>query len=434
MVDLSDRAAGFIKYFEDGEKRTLKKGFQNLDGVTELNRLLDSPSDSYPVIHIAGSKGKGSTAHLISGMLQSAGYRVGLFTSPHILDIRERIKINNHIIDLQDYQDLIEEVSLLINPDKLKKNPSFFDLFTLIALLYFKKEKCDFAVIETGLGGLFDSTNIVNPALSLITSLELEHRGLLGDTLEEIAAHKCGIIKGGIPVLTGINDPFLLSIIQERANEKGSPLYYVSHHMKLKKSRTGLQGTELILEEGGEDILLWSPLIGNRQIENILLAILAVKTLIPTIAYADLAKGLEQTRLDGRFEIKSYNPPVIHDVAHTGRSVRTTMEVLEQEGFTRGCLIFGCCADKELDLIAASLCPSLKDIFITTFEHVRCGAAETIYQEFQSQFKEKKVHIEIRPEAREIYKEVLQNRERYDYILVMGSFFLLSQIEDRDQP
>lgn len=409
----------FLDRFTDREKGTLKRGFQNLEGMKELNRYLRSPWKNYGVIHIAGSKGKGSTAHMTASILEKAGYRTGLFTSPHIGHIRERIHVNGESIGEEDYERLMGELSRLVDPDGCP-GASFFDLFTMAALLFFYREGCDYAVLETGLGGLYDSTNIVEPVASVITTVEREHRALLGPALEDIARHKAGIIKPGVPVFTGVSDRRVLKVIEERAQAMGSPLFKID-----RKGSQVIAGDLSGSEFQWENEAFYLSLPGRHQVDNALLAIRTLRFLIPSLSLSAVRNGLACLDIPGRFERIRSEPTVIFDVAHTEESVSRTMEILAENALSRGILIFGCCSDKEFALIARAVKPLFREIWIVPFDHPRCADQEELSRAFIGALPSVPIRRHSSPE--DLLREKIEQNP--PFILVMGSFFLLSRLE-----
>ena len=302
----------------------------DLSNITALCNVLDNPQEKIKTIHVAGTNGKGSTCHMLSSVFQEAGYKVGLFTSPHLLDFRERIKINGEMISKEDV------VSFVGNflPDFEKINSSFFEWSTALAFHYFEKYKVDIAIIETGLGGRLDSTNIINPELSIITNISLDHGNILGNTLEEIAIEKAGIIKPNTSVVIGDENDSLSSVISERANSIAAPIYFSESNSNYSTDLKGLY-----------------------QKHNINTVLKAIETLNPTwsISEQHIKDGLlnitKNTKIRGRWEILSQEPKTICDVGHNEAGVREIVKQLLSESFDKLHIIWGMASDKDIESI-----------------------------------------------------------------------------------
>ncbi|MEO2100054.1 MAG: Mur ligase family protein, partial [Flavobacteriaceae bacterium] len=267
----------------------------DLTAMQKLDQYLETPHKAFKSIHIAGTNGKGSTAHMIASVLQTAGYKTALYTSPHLLDFRERIKVDGEMISKKDVVEFINAHKDYFESQRL----SFFEMTVGLAFWYFKREQVDFAIIEVGLGGRLDATNIITPELSVITNIGLDHTQFLGNTHAEIAVEKAGIIKLGIPVVIGEKDKRTLAIFESIAKTKRAPLYFA-------------ENTPSIFS---------SDLKGKYQAKNIQTAISALNQLsLLNVDNETLKKGLStvvfNTNLMGRWQTLSSNPDIILDVAH----------------------------------------------------------------------------------------------------------------------
>ncbi|MCB2204992.1 bifunctional folylpolyglutamate synthase/dihydrofolate synthase [bacterium] len=302
----------------------IKLGLENIRSLAEA---WGNPQQQYPVIHIAGSNGKGSTASFIAAALQAAGYRTGLYTSPHLVDFSERIRIDGTPIS----SDAVVEYAQRLRPDIERLNATFFEATTLMAFAYFADREVDVAVIETGLGGRLDATNVVTPVLSVITSLSIEHREFLGDTLTSIATEKGGIIKPGVPVVTTVRSEEPLAVLRGISTNRRAPLHVVDvprevpEIVDLDMMRCELPGLNGTSEIG---------LIGKHQVENAALAVavlgLLAATSLPLIDEKSMRTGLREVRvrsgLRGRLERLQQAPEIVIDVGHNPDGVMAMLD------------------------------------------------------------------------------------------------------------
>jgi len=328
-----------------------------LDNIKLLCDALGNPQKDFPSIHIAGTNGKGSVSHYIASILQSAGYKnVGLHTSPHLKDFRERIKINGKDISKQDvidfvikYKDLIERI-----------DSSFFELSVAMAFYFFSKANCDIAVIETGMGGRLDSTNIITPILSVITNISFDHVAVLGDTLEKIAFEKAGIIKPNVPVVIGETQPETKPIFQKKATECNSKIYFSENRYAAVNPRNIEENGKTylvvdILKDGKIHIKdLHSELIGLYQLKNIQ-TIFCVADRLNELGYKietehiihGIKNVISQTGLLGRWQILSNNPLTIADTGHNEAGIKEILQQLKSIQFKKLHFVFGVVKDKD---------------------------------------------------------------------------------------
>ena len=317
---------------------------KDIGNITEICNQLGNPQNNFKSIHIAGTNGKGSTAHIIASILQEANYKVGLYTSPHLKDFRERIKINGEMISKKN---VIKFVS--INKKKFKEiNISFFEMTVAMAFDYFSKEEVDIAIIETGLGGRLDSTNIITPILSIITNISIDHSNLLGNTIEEIATEKAGIIKPSIPILIGRKQKETLNIFSNISKKNKSQLIYAkskntNHTSKLK---------------------------GDYQIENTNTSISCAEILIKMgwkIKKYNIKDGIrnciQNTGIQGRWQTLQKNPLIICDTAHNEEGIKKVMLQIKKIKYNCLHIVFGTVNDKELTNILTLLPKNAKYYF-----------------------------------------------------------------------
>ena len=327
---------------------------QGLEGIRCLCGALDNPQDKFRSIHVAGTNGKGSTASMTAAVLQAAGYRTGLYTSPHLTSFCERIKINGTEIDEQAVVDFVAQNRTLIE----RERPSFFELTTAMAFWYFALHQADFAVVEAGLGGRLDSTNILQPAVSVITRIALDHCDLLGNTLPAIAAEKAGIIKPHTPVAAGVWQSGVHPVLERQARRHCAPLVYACHHYRAAAERTdsGVQFFDIKKNDGTMRHFAID-LLGEWQGENLCTALTAIDILRQTALIPDSAvqEGLENagklTHLRGRWQTLQTSPLVIADIAHNADGLARTMAQAERYGGCPMHIVFGIAADKDLDAV-----------------------------------------------------------------------------------
>lgn len=321
----------------------------NLDNTNALMEVLNQPQKKFKSVHIAGTNGKGSTAHLLASIYQEAGYKTGLYTSPHLKDFRERIRINGEMIPKEFVVEFVEKYAEKFLPI----SPSFFELTMAMAFQYFVEEEVDMAILETGMGGRLDSTNIVSPELSIITNIGFDHTQFLGDTLEKIATEKAGIIKKKIPVLIGERQLETKAVFEAKANEMSSSLFYAEDLVKIEK--TDLNSPRFRIFWKNRVILenIFCPLQGNYQVNNLKTALAAAKLL--ALPEDKIQQGIENvltnTHLSGRWQVLSKNPLTICDTAHNEAGLRYVVDQLAQTPHKTLHFVLGVVNDKDITKI-----------------------------------------------------------------------------------
>jgi len=329
----------------------------NLDSTNRLDAYFGHPHRKFHTIHVAGTNGKGSTSHMLAAILQTAGYRTGLYTSPHLLDFRERIKINGEMIPEQDVVDFVDHHHSVIQ----EIQPSFFEMSVAMALDHFARERVDVAVIEVGMGGRLDSTNIITPLLSIITNISHDHGQFLGDTLEKIAREKGGIIKENIPVVIGESQPETRWIFQRLAEQHHSLIFFADSMYTTGKIREDISGQIIVLEDtknktSKEYHLDLSGIYQQNNLKTVLASIdVLVRQGVLVIPENAVRKGISQasrlTGLHGRWQVLSENPLIVADTGHNEAGIRQIMNQIGHTPFNKLYLIFGVVNDKELDKI-----------------------------------------------------------------------------------
>lgn len=343
-----------LDWLQNLEVMGIKLGLSN---IKELLSRLDNPQLQFKSVHVAGTNGKGSVSAMIASILRAQGYRTALYTSPHMVDFRERIRMDGTPISRKQLCRLVHEVSGQVE-DMCRAEPeacpTFFEVTTAIAFLHFAELGAEVAVVEVGMGGRLDATNVIVPECSVITRIGLEHTRYLGDTLGKITAEKAGIIKPGVPVITGEQNREVLEVIRSRASELGSPLRIVSESVDFKLLESSLEGTRLKLLKKGMEVTL--PLIGAYQASNACISSEAVECLKSRgIIVSDEAvcKGLEAVTWPGRMELVRRRPDVIFDATHTPQGANAVAEDLSRLARGRRILVMGVLDDKDLDGVVA---------------------------------------------------------------------------------
>ncbi len=345
----------------------------DLDRVRAVLTTLGNPDGQYPIVHVAGTKGKGSVCAMVASMLRRAGYRVGLFSKPHLIRLNERISINGHDIPDGDFVEMMNRLHLHLERQRVAGNPlTFFDLITVLALTYFAEMNVDFVVLEVGLGGRLDSTNVVRPVVCVITSIAYDHMHILGDTLEKIAQEKAGIIKPGIPLVSGVSDPGPAGVIQETAEVRGAPLFVMERDFRLKES-----SEEFAVETWRRQYdHLRLPLLGAHQRKNAAVAVSALEALGASLKINfredQIRSGLASVRLRGRIEVLSEHPTVILDVAHNPAALRALRETLKAHyPSKRIVLLMGMSRDKDIRASLREILPIAQSAVFTGIGHPR---------------------------------------------------------------
>lgn len=391
--------------FQQVGRRAYKTGLEN---TLVLDAHFGHPHQKYRTIHVAGTNGKGSTASLLASTLQCAGYRVGLYTSPHMRDFRERIRIDGEMISEQYVTDFITENQPLI--DQLQ--PSFFEITTAMAFLYFAEQKVDVAVIEVGLGGRLDCTNIIAPVLSVITNISLDHTDLLGDTLEKIAHEKAGIIKPNTPVVIGETQAETEAVFRHRAEELNAPIIFA--------------------DQQKIDALPHCPLTGIYQQKNKQTALVAITELQKRdfkISEQNITDGftevLQRTHLMGRWQTICQNPLTVCDAGHNEGGLRYVVEQLRQQQCKNLRIVFGMMSDKDHDA-ALSLLPKEAIYYFTRANSPRAWNEH----ELQAAAATYGLKGEAYQTVTQALSAAQHDAENDDFVFVGGSCYVVAEAID----
>lgn len=405
---------------------------EDLHNTIALCNAIDNPHTKFKSIHIAGTNGKGSTSHMLAAILQQAGYKTGLYTSPHLKDFRERIKIDGEMITEDFVVDFVARTKTV--SDSI--DPSFFELTVAMAFDYFAKENVDIAVIETGLGGRLDSTNIITPILSIITNIGYDHMNILGDTLEKIAFEKAGIIKPGIPVVIGEYLSETKSIFVEKAKECAATVYFAEDQCSVYDVRCTMYDLSVTAEniEAKEKEMLKLDLNGLYQSKNLRTVLSAVNilkeqgfTITDEAKKYALANTKKLTGLHGRWDVINKNPTVVLDVAHNEDGIKQVLEQVRRHTMDdkrQIHFIIGMVKDKEVSKVL-SLLPSDATYYFTNAHIPRALAAE----ELQLNAKKFGLNGSTFDNVNEAIIAAKNNAKKNDLIIVCGSVFLVGEVD-----
>ncbi|MEA5458600.1 folylpolyglutamate synthase/dihydrofolate synthase family protein [Arcicella sp. LKC2W] len=408
-----------------------KKAFKaNLENTMAICEHLDNPQIKFKSIHIAGTNGKGSSSHFLASILQSAGYKTGLYTSPHLKSFTERIRINGEAISETEVINFVDENKGFIENMK----PSFFELTVGMAFDYFAREQVDIAIIEVGLGGRLDSTNVIIPDLSLITNISFDHTDILGDTLTKIATEKAGIIKPFIPVVISEKHFDTELVFINKASHENAPIYFAEDFYEVNKSNivNGLLELNILDKSKGSTEILYSQLIGSYQLKNIIGVLTAVKILNKNgylISNDAILQGVSrviaQTGLKGRWQTLSTNPTIVCDTGHNVSGISEILKNISSLNFEQLWFVLGFVSDKDIDGIL-ELFPKTANYIFCQSNTPRALDAEVLKTKANN-FSLSGIVIRDVNEAIKIVKEKAQIN---DFVYVGGSTFVVSEIEN----
>ena len=400
----------------------------DLNNIRSLTAALGNPEKRFKSIHIAGTNGKGSTSHMLAAILQKAGYKTGLYTSPHLHDFRERIRINGEMIPENQVIRFTEHIQPVI--DQIE--PSFFEITVAMAFEWFANESVDMAIIETGLGGRLDSTNIIIPELSVITNVSYDHMDLLGDSLQEIAFEKAGIIKSGVTVVIGEEQDETREVFLKIAEEKGSPIHFAGKNRfpdewKIEGHFLHIQLTEAHNNNKKKFLL---DLTGLYQLKNIT-TVAEVVSILNQKGYLirdrDMQLGLKQvkslTGLHGRWDILHEKPLIITDVAHNEEGIKAIANQIENTSHEELHIIIGMVKDKAIENILRHL-PVMARYYFTRAQIPR-ALHET---ELMSRAAGLGLRGKSFPDVKQALEAAVLNAGSKDLILICGSVFLVGEV------
>ncbi len=417
-----------------------------LDRMAHLLRLLDNPQKQMAVVHIAGTKGKGSTATMIARILQQAGYRVGLFTSPHIEAFEERIRVNGRLLGQEELIELVNDVGPVVaemdrTPGRWR--PTFFELTTALAWLFFRRRQVQIAVVEVGLGGRLDSTNVCDPEVTLITSISRDHTHILGDTLEAIAREKAGIAKKGVPMIVGPLPEEAAEAVRDECKQRKAPLWEFGSHVLLLPTAQKENSTQAPRPQTDNvsticvktPVRNWSevpvPLRGPHQQFNTAMALAAVDVLTSRgwqVSSKVAIEALQQVECPLRIEVVSENPTVILDAAHNWASISALVETIRQRTFgnRKRVLIYASAKDKDVAGHLRLLLPHFHSVILTQYSGNPRALPVSELVRIAGSVSNRPFHWTAQPsQAWKLARRFISDR---DLICVTGSFFIAAEI------
>jgi len=392
-----------------------------LENIRKFLQLLGNPQNNLKCFHIAGSNGKGSTASFIASILQTAGFKTGLYTSPHFVRFNERIRINGEEIEDGYIASFYDKHELFINENKL----TFFEVTTALAFTYFSEKKVNYAVIETGLGGRLDATNVLKPLAVVLTSISLEHTQHLGNTIEKIATEKAAIIKPKTKVFLGILPGKADEIIQQKCEEVDSELFELEDYIIKRDTYLELYTEELDIDR------LDSPLHGYYQKYNAALATLVVNKTLGLEDLSVIANGLknvvDNTKIQGRYEIVSENPKIIFDSAHNPEGVEGFLSEFQKEKSTykKTHLLFGVMKDKEIELMLSKMNRAFDEYHFVNLPFERAEKKENLLTIANTL----KLTANVVDDPTEFYLHFEKNKNSGECLVVLGSMYLVGEIK-----
>lgn len=409
MFTNKDEAVYYIENIKRKEKRT------NLNRMQEALNMLGDPQNAYKVIHVAGTNGKGSTVAYLTNILCEAGFNVGSFISPYVITFNERIMYNLNYIsddDLLKYANIIYDIKQEL--EKKDEVITFFEFITLMGLLYFKDKKVDYAVIEVGLGGILDATNIFSHATRIITNIGFDHMNALGNTLSEIALKKLGILHQNENLITAV-DSSLLDEFKSYSNNLNSKLYWVNQNVNDIKET--FNGVTFIYK----NIVYQTPLLGIFQAYNAALAIEALSLCEPNISKEIIQKGLDKTIWPGRLQVIRKNPTIIIDGGHNIHGIDAVVKSIKGLTNKKIHVLFTALKDKEIDKMLSSLDEIALDYIFTTINDTRASSIDDILR------FNKKTYKAI-PDYKEALRYITDKYGSNDIVLIIGSLHFISLV------
>ena len=401
---------------------------KDLTNTIMLCDFLQNPHNKFKTIHVAGTNGKGSVSHMLAAIMQTAGYKTGLYTSPHLKDFRERIKINGEMIDENSVVDFVEHIKPMIE----KIEPSFFEITVAMAFEYFAKKQIDIAIVEVGLGGRLDSTNIITPEVSVITNIGWDHMNILGDTLEKIAYEKAGIIKKQIPAVIGESSPATKKVFEEKARQENAKIYFADHHhyaadWKFQHHELVVQVADTLTDERKNYRL---DLPGFYQTKNLITVLETIKVLKEKgwkFTQQQIHEALQHvkklTGLHGRWDIIHHHPTVVLDVGHNEDGIKQITAQIELTDYDNLHIVIGMVKDKEVEKVL-SLLPKEAKYYFTKAQIPRALPEKQLAEKA----KTAGLSGNFYPDVNTALKDAIQHADKKDLILVCGSVFVVGEV------
>ena len=420
--------------FEKSDGYNYKTSFK-LERMKRLAALLGNPQRSISSIHIAGSKGKGSTASYVHSILGSAGFKTGLYTSPHLVSFRERIRIGNELISEGDLARIMGQIKIAIESSMESERPTFFEIYTALAYVYFKDKGVDFAVYEVGIGGRLDATNLVEPLVSAITPLSYEHTDKLGNTLEEIAMEKCGIIKRGSICVSAPQEKPVLNVIEGVCKDKKVRLILVGRDIKFKELASDENSNTFSVSGPSREYKgLKTSLIGPHQMVNAATAIGIIEALgLQNVAVPDAAvqNGIRDARWPGRLEVVGRKPFVLLDGAHNKASARILAEAVKKIfKYKRLILVLGVSKDKDVKGVLGELLPESGAVILTKSKVLNRALDPMMIKEEILNMRHSVKEIILTCDTDEALNRALSIASPEDLVLITGSLFIVGEVKE----
>lgn len=401
-----------------------------LERTYRILDILDNPQNKLKLIHIAGTNGKGSTTAILTSLLRAKGFKVGMYTSPFLEEFEERIQINGENIPKDKLANLIEKVKVAVDKviEEGYNHPTEFEIITCLMFLYFYEEKVDYGVIEVGLGGRLDSTNVINPIISIITSISFDHTNLLGSSLGEIAGEKSGIIKEDSPVVIYPQNKEAYDVIIKKANEMNSDLYEINlSNGEFIKTIDEDKVYQVIKIYNKFEVKL--PLLGEHQINNMLLALKAFEVISNKekfiITEEDIKKGIYDVKWIGRLEIMNRNPMIVIDGAHNIQGISALKQNVEKYfNYKNIYLLLGILADKQVEDMIKTITPIAKKVYALTPNSTRAELATELKKEIE-RYNKNIVAFDSYEDALNL---AIEEADKNDLILVSGSLYMIGDM------
>ena len=418
--------------YERQEQPPYAERVWRLERMEELLGQLGNPHRAFRSAHIAGTKGKGSVTAMIESILRAAGYRTGMYTSPHLHTFRERIRVGGELIPEEDVSRLVESMIPILDA---RPEVTVFEIITALGMGYFAERQVDVGVFEVGMGGRLDATNVLRPMVSVITSISLDHMKVLGDTIEAIAREKAGIIKASIPVVTSPQQPEAMRVIREIAEQRKTPLQVVGQEWRWQLLDADLSGQRLhVYRDGHEGTpeypALSIPLLGEYQLENACTAVAAVEILREaglSIEQGAVRQGLATVRWPGRLEILGQRPLVVADGAHNSYSTEQLLRALRQYlKYRRLIVIFGASMTHTPEKLLALLLPAADALYVTQSHHPKAAPIADL----QAMASALGRQVRAAGTPLDALQEALAQAQQDDLILIAGSLFVVAEAEE----
>ncbi|UCG78649.1 MAG: bifunctional folylpolyglutamate synthase/dihydrofolate synthase [Nitrospirota bacterium] len=419
-----DRYNRAIEYLYGLQHHGIKLGLSNIRRVLEL---LGDPQANFRSVHVAGTNGKGSTSSIIASVLQRAGFKVGLFTSPHLVSFTERIRINGSPIPVDEVISITDIIRGLLTRETELMAPTFFEFVTAMAFYYFRQERIEWAVIETGMGGRLDSTNVIEPEVTAITQIAMDHSEFLGDSIELIAAEKAGIVKSGVPVITAAQSDEAEQIILDRAVQLGSDVYRFGHDFRAENIYTDIDGTTFDYSSDIGPVRFTVPLSGKHQAENASIAIKVIELILgPAADTSMISNGVSKTRWEGRCELFNWEVPILFDGAHNPASIDaliSSLKMIYLKQFSDIIFIIGSMGDKDIKGLLERLLPVGRLTIFTTLNFERAASSHEL-KRMADRHCLNTIAVENTGDALRAAKK---NYKEGDLIVVTGSFYAVGE-------